>query len=122
MRPVSRTALGAATALALAVTAVGPSTAQPSDGGPDRRPLVGNAAATRQPTAPVTVTLVTGDRILVSADAAGRTAATAKPREDGSQPIVQTRQQGRTSTSTPKAPSRPSPQAWPTPNSSTSPV
>ncbi|WP_404954992.1 hypothetical protein [Streptomyces sp. 147326] len=96
MRPISRTALGAATAAVLAVTAVGPSTAQPVDGAPGagKRPLVGSEAAGRQPTAPVTVTLVTGDRILVSTDAAGRTAATAMPREDGSQPLVQTRQSG----------------------------
>ncbi|MFD9337652.1 S8 family serine peptidase [Streptomyces sp. NPDC060028] len=95
MRPISRTALGAAIAAVLAVTAVGQSTAQPSDGGPDKRPLVGSEAAGKQPAAPVTVTLVTGDRIVVSTDAAGRTAATAMPREDGSQPIVQTRQSGK---------------------------
>ncbi|MCX5375145.1 S8 family serine peptidase [Streptomyces sp. NBC_00091] len=95
MRPISRTALGAATAAALAVTAVGPSAAQPSDRAPDRRPLTGSQAAAGAPTAPVTVTLVTGDRILVSTDAAGRTAATAMPRENGTQPVVQTRQSGK---------------------------
>ncbi|MFD6973213.1 S8 family serine peptidase [Streptomyces sp. NPDC059949] len=101
MRPISRTAIGAATAAVLAVTAVGPSTAQPADGAPGtgtatgNRPLVGSEAAGKQPTAPVTVTLVTGDRILVSTDAAGRTAATAMPRPDGSQPLVQTRQSGK---------------------------
>ncbi|MET9610831.1 S8 family serine peptidase [Streptomyces sp. NPDC006512] len=94
MRPISRTALGAATAAVLAVTAVGPSAAQPSGGAPGQRPLVGSGAAGGQPTAPVTVTLVTGDRILVSTDTAGRTAATAMPRENGSQPVVQTRQSG----------------------------
>ncbi|MFJ6792665.1 S8 family peptidase [Streptomyces sp. NPDC091268] len=95
MRPISRTALGAAVAAVLAVTAVGPSTAQPTDTAPGGRPIVGSEAAGRQPAAPVTVTLVTGDRIAVSTDAAGRTAATAMPREDGSQPIVQTRQTGK---------------------------
>lgn len=95
MRPISRTALGAATAAALAVTAVGPSTAQPSDGAPVSRPVTGSEGAGKQPAAPVTVTLVTGDRVLVSTDAAGRTAATAMPREDGSQPLVQTRQSGK---------------------------
>ncbi|MFG2622653.1 S8 family serine peptidase [Streptomyces sp. NPDC048507] len=94
MRPISRTALGAATAAALAVTAVGPSAAQPADGAPGKRPLVGSAEAGRQPAAPVTVTLVTGDRILVSTDASGRTAATAMPRDNGAQPVVQTRQSG----------------------------
>ncbi|MCY0934099.1 S8 family peptidase [Streptomyces sp. H34-S4] len=101
MRPISRTALGAAIAAVLAVTAVGPSTAQPSEGASGagaaaaKKPLVGSGAAAQQPTAPVTVTLVTGDRILVSTDVAGRTAATAMPREDGSQPLVQTRQSGK---------------------------
>ncbi|MFD5509352.1 S8 family serine peptidase [Streptomyces sp. NPDC127051] len=98
MRPISRTAVGAATAAVLAVTAIGPSAAQPSDGAPGAtgsRPIAGSEAAGKQPTAPVTVTLVTGDRILVSTDPAGRTAATAMPREDGSQPLVQTRQNGK---------------------------
>ncbi|MFI5986210.1 S8 family peptidase [Streptomyces sp. NPDC051555] len=95
MRPISRTALGAATAAVLAVTAVGTSAAQPSDGGPAKRPLTGSAAAARQSAGAATVTLVTGDKILVSTDAAGRTAATALPREDGSQPLVQTRQSGK---------------------------
>ncbi|MEV8532719.1 S8 family serine peptidase [Streptomyces sp. NPDC051211] len=94
MRPISRTAVGAATAAVLAVTAVGPCSAQPSDA-TGKRPLTGSEAAARTPSGPVTVTLVTGDRILVSTDAAGRTAATAMPREDGSQPIVQTRQSGK---------------------------
>ncbi|MFG2976111.1 S8 family serine peptidase [Streptomyces sp. NPDC048331] len=96
MRPISRTALGAATAAVLAVTAVGPTAAQPADGAPGaaNRPLVASGAAGKQPAAPVTVTLVTGDRILVSTDAAGRTAATAMPRADGAQPLVQTRQSG----------------------------
>ncbi|WP_328967982.1 S8 family serine peptidase [Streptomyces sp. NBC_00239] len=95
MRPISRTALGAATAAVLAVTAVAPSAAQPHDGESGKRPLVGSEAAGKSPAAPVTVTLVTGDRILVSTDAAGRTAATAMPREDGSQPLVQTRRSGK---------------------------
>ncbi|MER7822708.1 S8 family serine peptidase [Streptomyces sp. NPDC096097] len=97
MRPISRTALGAAAAAVLAVTAVAPTAAQPADGAPGagHRPLVGSEAAGQQPTAPVTVTLVTGDRILVSTDAAGRTAATAMPRADGAQPLVQTRQSGK---------------------------
>ncbi|MCB5168777.1 S8 family serine peptidase [Streptomyces bambusae] len=95
MRPISRTALGAATAAVLAVTAVAPSSAQPHGGTSGKRPLVGSAAAGKQPSGPVTVTLVTGDRILVSTDAAGRTAATAMPRADGSQPLVQTRRTGK---------------------------
>ncbi|WP_030293197.1 hypothetical protein [Streptomyces katrae] len=98
MRPISLTALGAAGAAVLAVTAVGPSATQPIDGAPGgtgKRPIAGSEAAGKQPTPPVTATLVTGDRILVSPDPAGRTAATAMPREDGSQPLVQTSQSGK---------------------------
>ncbi|MFF4323616.1 S8 family serine peptidase [Streptomyces sp. NPDC001568] len=95
MRPISRTAVGVATAAVLAVTAVGPSAALPIDGPPGPRPLVGSGAAGQRPAAPVTVTLVTGDRVLVSTDATGRTAATAMPRDDGRMPVVQTRQSGK---------------------------
>ncbi|MET9696618.1 S8 family serine peptidase [Streptomyces sp. NPDC006529] len=95
MRPISRTAVGVATAAVLAVTAVGTSAAQPSEGGPAKRPLTGSGATAGQPAGPVTVTLVTGDRILVSTDATGRSAAAALPREDGTQPLVQTRQSGK---------------------------
>ncbi|MFJ7159963.1 S8 family peptidase [Streptomyces sp. NPDC101118] len=94
MRPISRTAWGAATAVVLAVTAVAPSTAQAGSGTSGKRPLVGSETAARQQRGPVTVTLVTGDRVLVSTDAAGRTAATALPGEDGSLPLVQTRRSG----------------------------
>ncbi|MER5733077.1 S8 family serine peptidase [Streptomyces sp. NPDC002138] len=95
MRPISRTALGAAAAAVLAATAVGASAAQPSEAGPAKRPLTGSEAAARQAAGPVTVTLVTGDKVLVSTDATGRTAATAMPHEDGAQPLVQTRQSGK---------------------------
>ncbi|MEU7027922.1 S8 family serine peptidase [Streptomyces sp. NPDC046275] len=97
MRPISRTALGAATAAVLAVTAVaGTAAAAPRDTGAagSRTPVGGEATRTggRQP---VTVTLVTGDRIAVTTDAAGDPAATALPREDGTVPFVQTRRSGR---------------------------
>ncbi|MER7762349.1 S8 family serine peptidase [Streptomyces sp. NPDC097619] len=94
MRPISRTAWGAATAAALAVTAVAPSAAQPRAGEQAGRPLTGSEAAARRTPGPVTVTLVTGDRVLVSTGADGRTAATALPREDGTRPPVQTRRTG----------------------------
>lgn len=94
MRPISRTALGAATAAVLAVTAIAPSAAAPQDGSTAMRPLTGSAAATAED-APVTVTLVTGDKILVSTDGSGAASATALPREDGSVPLVQTRQSGK---------------------------
>ncbi|MFF0479629.1 hypothetical protein, partial [Streptomyces sp. NPDC004284] len=92
MRPISRTALGAATAVVLAVTAVAPSMAnEPQDGTAGKRPLVGSEASARTGAGSATVTLVTGDRVLVTRDAEGNPAATALPREDGTVPLVQTR-------------------------------
>ncbi|MCX5386376.1 S8 family serine peptidase [Streptomyces sp. NBC_00083] len=97
MRPISRTALGVATAAALAVTAVAPSVAAPrGDGTADtaKRPLVGTAASSTG--TPATVTLVTGDKVVVGRDASGTpTGVTALPRDDGSVPLVQTRQVGK---------------------------
>ncbi|MFB7604958.1 S8 family peptidase [Streptomyces gardneri] len=95
MRPISRTALGAATAAVLAVTAVAPSMAnEPQDGTAGKRPLVGSEASASAGDRTATVTLVTGDRVLVSHDADGNPAATALPREDGTVPLVQTRRSG----------------------------
>ncbi|MEU6883286.1 S8 family serine peptidase [Streptomyces sp. NPDC046712] len=95
MRPISRTALGAATAAVLAVTAVAPSTAAaPQDDSTGNRPLVGSEAQARAGERTATVTLVTGDRVLVTRDAAGNPAAAALPREDGTVPFVQTRRSG----------------------------
>ncbi|GGT98802.1 hypothetical protein GCM10010272_49640 [Streptomyces lateritius] len=95
MRPISRTVLGVATAAVLAVTAVAPSTAAaPGDDSTGNRPLVGSEASARAGERAATVTLVTGDRILVSRDAAGNAAASALPREDGTVPLVQTRRSG----------------------------
>ncbi|MER7697823.1 MULTISPECIES: S8 family serine peptidase [unclassified Streptomyces] len=93
MRPISRTALGAATAAVLAATVVAPSVAAPPDGSDAPRQIAGGtSAATDQK--PVTLTLVTGDRVLVTTDASGAPAATALPRADGSVPLVQTRRAG----------------------------
>ncbi|MET8973588.1 S8 family peptidase [Streptomyces hydrogenans] len=95
MRPISRTALGAATAAVLAVTAALPSVAaQPPAGGTAERPPVGSEAQARTGERPATVTLVTGDRVLVSRDERGNPAATVLPREDGTVPLVQTRRSG----------------------------
>ncbi|MFC7791262.1 S8 family peptidase [Streptomyces cinereoruber] len=95
MRPISRTALGAATAAVLAATAVAPSVAnEPRDGTAGKRPLIGSEASARTGARTATVTLVTGDRVLVTHDAAGAPAATALPREDGTVPFVQTRRTG----------------------------
>ncbi|MER5965614.1 S8 family serine peptidase [Streptomyces sp. NPDC002057] len=95
MRPISRTALGAATAAVLAVTAVAPSMANaPQDDTAGKRPLVGGEASARAGDRAATVTLVTGDRVVVTRDADGNPAATALPREDGTVPLVQTRRSG----------------------------
>ncbi|WP_137230711.1 S8 family serine peptidase [Streptomyces sp. BPSDS2] len=93
MRPISRTALGAATAAVLAVTVIAPSVAAPPDERPANRPITGSAAAA-EGSKPVTLTLVTGDPVLVTTDASGAATATALPREDGTVPLVQTRQSG----------------------------
>ncbi|MFE4419082.1 S8 family serine peptidase [Streptomyces sp. NPDC056817] len=94
MRPISRTALGAATAAVLAVTAIAPSAAAPQDDPTAKRPLTGSTTAAKAGT-PVTVTLVTGDKVLVRTDGSGAASVTALPREDGSMPLLQTRQSGK---------------------------
>ncbi|WP_413752454.1 S8 family serine peptidase [Streptomyces sp. R-74717] len=95
MRPISRTALGVATAAVLAVTAIAPSAAAPQDETTAKRPLTGSAAADAKGDKPVTVTLVTGDKVLVSTDSSGAASVVALPREDGTVPLVQTRQSGK---------------------------
>ncbi|MEE1737755.1 S8 family serine peptidase [Streptomyces sp. BE147] len=95
MRPISRTALGAATAAVLAVTAIAPSVAAPPDDATAKKPLTGSAAGAAKDGGAVTVTLVTGDKVLVSTDSSGASSATALPREDGTVPLVQTRQSGK---------------------------
>ncbi|MEW2489691.1 S8 family serine peptidase [Streptomyces sp. NPDC048411] len=97
MRSLSRAALGAATAVVLAVTAVAPSVAAgPQDDATGSRSIVGSETAqAQQADKPVTVTLVTGDKVLVSTDRSGRSAAVALPREDGSVPLLETRQSGK---------------------------
>jgi subtilisin family serine protease len=96
MRPISRAALGTATAVALAVTAAVPSGAVEGTAPDGGRPLTGSpAAAAAQKGTTATVTLVTGDRVLVTTDADGTTTATALPADDGSTPLLQTRQSGK---------------------------
>ncbi|WP_326673283.1 S8 family serine peptidase [Streptomyces sp. NBC_01257] len=95
MRPISRTALGAATAAVLAVTVIAPSVAAPQGDTTAKRPLTGSAAAAAGANKPVTVTLVTGDKVLVSTDGSGNASATAAAREDGQVPLVQTRRSGK---------------------------
>ncbi|WP_406455406.1 S8 family serine peptidase [Streptomyces sp. NBC_00876] len=96
MHSIGRIALGAATAAVLAMTAVTPSGAAgtPTDGASAKKPLIGSGTAASGGKQ-VTVTLVTGDKVLVTTDPSGRTSAAVLPREDGSQPIVQTFQLGK---------------------------
>ncbi|MEU2672588.1 S8 family serine peptidase [Streptomyces sp. NPDC007164] len=96
MRSITRIALGAATAVALTVTAVAPSGAAdaPPDGASGKRPVVGSGAAAKSGRQ-TTVTLVTGDKVLVTTDPSGRSSAAVLPREDGTQPMVQTHQLGK---------------------------
>ncbi len=93
MRRISRKALGLATVATLAATLATPSAAAPA---PGDRPLVGSEAARAQGqnARQHTVTLVTGDRVLVTTNSKGRSAATALPREDGTVPLLQTRESG----------------------------
>ncbi|MEV3855464.1 S8 family serine peptidase [Streptomyces sp. NPDC050095] len=96
MRPTARTALGAAIAAVLAVTAAGPAGARQGSAPADGRPLTGSAAAAAAAKgSTATVTLVTGDRVLVTTDAKGRSTATALPGADGAGALLQTRQSGK---------------------------
>ncbi|MGW1818230.1 S8 family serine peptidase [Streptomyces sp. NPDC002125] len=92
---ISRTALGAATAAVLAVTAVAPSAAAPQNGTATKKPLTGSVTADAASEKPVTVTLVTGDKVLFTDGSSGNPSVTALPREDGTLPLVQTRRAGK---------------------------
>ncbi|MFI6944064.1 S8 family peptidase [Streptomyces sp. NPDC050418] len=97
MRPISRKALVAATAAALAATLAAPSQAAPSGPEQDGRPLVGSEAAQAagKGAQETTVTLVNGDKVLVTTGTSGRSSAAALPREDGTVPFLQTRTVGK---------------------------
>ncbi|MFD7295338.1 S8 family serine peptidase [Streptomyces sp. NPDC059897] len=99
MRPISRAALGTATAVVLGITAAVPSGAVEGSAPDGGRPLVGSSAAAADSSAvngsATTVTLVTGDRVVVTTDAKGRPTAAALPAADGSTPLLQTRQSGK---------------------------
>lgn len=92
MRPIARTALGAASAVVLAVTAAVPSVAEPRTATADTSPPVGSGPRGEGSSV---VTLVTGDRVLVTTDGKNRAGASALPGADGTVPLVQTRQSGR---------------------------
>ncbi|MFG2657474.1 S8 family serine peptidase [Streptomyces sp. NPDC048425] len=97
MRSITRIAMGAATAAALAVTTVAPSGAAdtPPDGAAGKRPVIGSEAARAKGGKQTTVTLVTGDKVVVTTDRSGHSSAAVLPREDGTQPMVQTYQMGK---------------------------
>ncbi|MEV0276447.1 S8 family serine peptidase [Streptomyces sp. NPDC050610] len=99
MRPISRTALAAASAAVLAVTAFAPSAAGAPHGGGDagKRPIAGSEAAraAAKQGGAATVTLVTGDRVQVVTDSQGHATATPLPDSRGRQPLVRTRQLGK---------------------------
>ncbi|WP_307041503.1 S8 family peptidase [Agromyces ramosus] len=90
MRPIWRSTITAATVAVLAATA-SPSVAVEQGDAGDTPPIVGSAAWLGKPAdRPVTVTLVNGDRVLVT----NGTTVTMLPRHDGSQPLVETRRVG----------------------------
>ncbi|HET6666657.1 MAG TPA: S8 family serine peptidase [Intrasporangium sp.] len=98
MRPNWRVAVGAATAAAVATcmtatTALGQADVTSSRGKP---PIVGGRTPSGAPTSnAVTVTLITGDRVLVSGAGSDRPSATVLPRDDGTVPLVETRRVGK---------------------------
>ncbi|MGY3684889.1 S8 family peptidase [Streptomyces sp. TE33382] len=96
MRPITRIAMAAASAAAMAFTAVTPSGAAdtPHDAGSGKKPLVGSGAAQNRGKQ-TTVTLVTGDKVLVTTDRSGRSSAAVLPHEDGTRPMFQTFQSGK---------------------------
>ncbi|WP_406252977.1 S8 family serine peptidase [Streptomyces atratus] len=96
MRPITRIAMGAASAAALAFTAVTPSGAAdaPPDGASGKRPVIGSGS-TATGGKQTAVTLVTGDKVLVTTDKSGRSSAAVLPHEDGTLPTVQTYQSGK---------------------------
>ena len=92
MRPTWRHTMGVATLAVLAATA-----AAPSAFGQDvtRRPIVGsNASSAASATAKHTVTLVSGDVVVVEGAGTTSPSVTVLPRQDGTVPTVETRRVG----------------------------
>ncbi|WP_432173688.1 S8 family serine peptidase [Streptomyces sp. Tue6028] len=96
MRPIPRTAMVAATAATMVLTALTPATAAGArqDGFAGKRPVVGSDTAKNR-AQQTTVTLVTGDKVLVTTDTSGRSSAAVLPHEDGTQPTFRTFQSGK---------------------------
>ncbi len=95
MRPIWRNTLGVATVAIVAATAAAPTSAFGQDSGATPRPIVGSSAAQAANGAPKTVTLITGDKVLVTGAGTNAPIVTVLPREDGSVPSVETRRVGK---------------------------
>ena len=95
MRPIWRNTLGVATVAIVAATAAAPTSAFGQGSGATPRPIVGSSAAQAASGAPKTVTLVTGDKVLVTGAGTSSPVVTVLPREDGSVPSVETRRVGK---------------------------
>jgi subtilisin family serine protease len=95
MRPTWRSTLGVATVALIAATAAAPTSAFGLATGDGDRPIVGSSAAKAAAGSPKTVTLVTGDKVLVAGAGTNSPVVTVLPREDGSMPVVETRRVGK---------------------------
>ncbi|KRF35555.1 peptidase [Terrabacter sp. Soil810] len=95
MRPIWRHTLGVATVAIVAATAAAPTSAFGQDSGATPRPIVGSSAAQAASHAPKTVTLITGDKVLVTGAGTNAPIVTVLPREDGTVPSVETRRVGK---------------------------
>ena len=95
MRPIWRHTLGVATVAIVAATAAAPTSAFGQDSGATPRPIVGSSAAQAASDAPKTVTLITGDKVLVTGAGTNAPIVTVLPREDGTVPSVETRRVGK---------------------------
>ena len=95
MRPIWRNTLGVATVAIVAATAAAPTSAFGLGSGAAPRPIVGSSAAQASNGSPKTVTLITGDKVLVTGAGTSSPVVTVLPREDGSVPSVETRRVGK---------------------------
>ena len=95
MRPTWRNTLGVATVAIVAATSVAPTSAFGQDSGAKPRPIVGSSAAQAANGSPKTVTLITGDKVLVTGAGTNAPIVTVLPREDGTVPSVETRRVGK---------------------------
>ncbi|WP_132189218.1 MULTISPECIES: S8 family serine peptidase [Kribbella] len=84
-----------ATVAIVAATAAAPPSAFGQDPAAQPRPIVGSSAAKTATGSPKTVTLITGDKVLVAGAGTSSPVVTVLPREDGSVPSVETRRVGK---------------------------